>query len=248
LSSLTPAPYNPRQPLDDRTRSELLASLGRWGCLQPIIVNKKTGHIVGGHQRAEALRDLGHKEVDVIVVSLSLAEEKALNIALNRIQGHWDDAKLAQILDDLVAVPDFNVELTGFSAEEVTDLAAEHLRPPVEDRDEAPESMSEPAADADAVTKPGDLIELGRHRLLCGDSTKPEDVHRVMDGRRAALMATDPRRSGVFECHEPVRGMGVRQVAPGGFCRGSKERESGRVHVHLSCGSAGNAGGDGKPV
>jgi DNA modification methylase len=192
LSSLKPAPYNPRQPLDDRTRSELMASLGRWGCLQPIIVNKKTGHIVGGHQRVEVLRDLGHKEVDVIVVSLNLEEEKALNIALNKIQGQWDETKLAQVLDELVEVPDFNVELTGFSAEEVADLAAEHLRPPVEEREESPGGLPEPAADAEAVTRSGDLIELGRHRLLCGDSTKPEEVRRVMGGRRAALMASDP--------------------------------------------------------
>lgn len=192
LSSLKPAPYNPRKPLDPKTRADLLASLGRWGAVQPIVVNRRTRHIVGGHQRAEVLRDLGHKEVDAIVVSLPLTEEKALNLALNKIQGDWDQVKLAQLLDDLVAVPDFNVELTGFSAGEVEELAAEHLGKPIEEREESDDAPDPAPSDADAITKSGDLVELGRHRLICGDSTRPEQVRRVMGGRRASLMATDP--------------------------------------------------------
>jgi hypothetical protein len=134
----------------------------------------------------------GHRYLQVSVVDLDPAQEKALNIALNKISGEWDQAKLAQLLDELVRTPDFDISVTGFDAPDVEALIAETLHAmggdKVEDFDlSAPIDRSRPP-----LIKHGELIELGRHRLLCGDCTDAASVRRLMNGRRAVLFATDP--------------------------------------------------------
>ena len=92
LDDLKPADYNPRS-MTDRAREGLRASLERFGCVQHIVWNRRTKRVVGGHQRLTALLDLGEKETDVVVVSFTAKEERALNVALNNqaIQGEWTD-------------------------------------------------------------------------------------------------------------------------------------------------------------
>ena len=194
IKQINPAPYNPRVALKpgDPEFEKLRLSLETFGCVEPLIWNERTGNLVGGHQRLAVLKAQGVQEVDVSVVDLPPDREKALNIALNRISGDWDDTKLATLLDELVETPGFDVELTGFDLPDAQELIANVLAPDRESQEEAFDVEAELAAQRSVVTQPGDLIEIGQHRLLCGDSTDPEQVRRVMNDERAILFATDP--------------------------------------------------------
>ncbi len=157
----------------------------------PLVWNRRTGHLVGGHQRFKVLLARGATEVEVSVVDLPPDREKALNIALNKISGDWDPRKLAELLDELVHVPEFDVELTGFDLPDADALIAEVLH----SHEDKPEDFDVEAAlrrDQPAVTQLGDLIELGRHRLLCGDSGSRTDVSKLLGDRRVDLLFTDP--------------------------------------------------------
>jgi DNA modification methylase len=131
------------------------------------------------------LLDTGAQEIDCVVVDLDDAKEKALNLALNKIQGDWDYLKLKDILQEL-DTGEFDLELTGFGMDEIEELIAQLHVPEEIVEDEVPEPPEEP------ITKPGDLWILGRHRLLCGDATVAADVERLMDGKRADSLTTDP--------------------------------------------------------
>jgi DNA modification methylase len=199
VGKINPAPYNPRQDLKpgDPDYERLRRSIDEFGCVEPLVWNKATGNLVGGHQRLKVLIASGATEVDVSVVDLSLEREKALNIALNKISGSWDQKKLAELLDELAKTPDFDVEITGFELPDIRALVAEQLSSIDSDKEETFDVEAAMEADLPVVTKPGDLIILGKdprtqHRLLCGDSTDPEQVRLVMNGARASLFATDP--------------------------------------------------------
>lgn len=126
LDLLQPADYNPRMDLQpgDPEYENLKQSIQRFGHVQPIVWNENTGHIVGGHQSLKVLRDLGGvEEVECVVVHMGEAEEKALNIALNKISGRWDMDKLSEIMEELVAE---GMEVfTGFDEKEVEKLIEE---------------------------------------------------------------------------------------------------------------------------
>ena len=124
------------------------------------------------------------------VVDLNKNDEKALNIALNKISGEWDDEKLAAIFHDL-KFEDYAVSVTGFDDNELADILAAAVSEETAyeddfDAEEALDVIEEPQ------TNPGDVYLLGRHRLMCGDSTKTEDVTKLMDGSSASLLLTDP--------------------------------------------------------
>lgn len=124
ISLLNAAPYNPRKDLQpgDPEYQKIARSIEKYGCVEPIIWNEKTGNVIGGHQRLKVLVTTGAVEVDVSVVQLSLEDEKALNLALNKISGQWDNEKLSAVLQDLSA--GFDVEVTGFDQHEVDALVA----------------------------------------------------------------------------------------------------------------------------
>ncbi len=189
LSELIPASYNPRKDLKpgDPEYEKLKRSIEQFGYVEPIIWNRTTDHMVGGHQRAKILLDLGMGEAECVVVEMDEAREKALNVALNKVTGEWDKDKLASLLSDLSAV-DFDVSLTGFDAAEIDalfrDAAKDNIR---EDDFDVEAELEKPA-----VTKRGDLWLLGTHRLVCGDSTDPAVFDLLMDGKRANLVVTDP--------------------------------------------------------
>lgn len=196
VDKLNPADYNPRKELKpgDAEFEKLTRSLSEFGYVEPVIWNKTTGNIVGGHQRLTALKHLGHTEVDCVVVELDETREKALNVALNKISGDWDEAKLALVIADL-DIADFDAELTGFDEKEIQQLIGSLDETEIED-----DGFDLTAAlEAAAFVKRGDVWMVGRHRLVCGDATNADDVAALMDGKQANLVLTDPPYNVAFE-------------------------------------------------
>lgn len=193
ISRIQPAAYNPRRSLrpEDAEYQRILRSLDEFGLVDPLIWNRKTRNLVGGHQRLQVLVAQGATHVHVSVVDLPLAKEKALNVALNRVAGRWDERKLADLLDEIVKSAEVDVALTGFEAPDIEELLA---RVSEGDSDVAESFDAEGALghSHSALTKPGELLELGPHRLLCGDATKPADYTRLLRGERAQLLFSDP--------------------------------------------------------
>lgn len=122
LTDLKPADWNPRQ-ISDEQANALRRSLAEFGVVEPIVWNATTQHVIGGHQRLDALLALSETETDVVVVELSEEREKLLNVALNKIHGEWEDSKLRDLLNELVN-GDEDVTLSGFSEEEIKQLLA----------------------------------------------------------------------------------------------------------------------------
>ncbi len=189
LSALIPADYNPRKDLKpgDPEYDKLKRSLDQFGYVDPIIWNKATGQVVGGHQRLKVLKDSGVEEVECVVVNLDEEHEKALNIALNKISGEWDKDKLALLITDLQGT-EFDVSLTGFDQAELDDLFKTDLKDSVHEDDfDVDAELKKPI-----FSKSGDLWKLGGHRLICGDSTISTTYETLMDGKLANLVITDP--------------------------------------------------------
>lgn len=196
VTKIKPAKYNPRKDLKpgDPAYEKLKRSMTEFGYVEPIIWNEETGNIVGGHQRYKILLEEGHTEVECVVVKLPADKEKALNVALNKVTGDWEVKALAELLNDLNE-QDFDLTLTGFDAAEIEDLFSQ-----VHDKDVTDDDFDVDAAlEEEPISKPGDIWLLGRHRLMCGDSTKAETYEKLMDGKNANLILTDPPYGVAYE-------------------------------------------------
>ena len=191
VGELKAASYNPRKDLKpgDAEYEKLKRSIEEFGYVEPVIWNKRTGTVVGGHQRLKVMKDLGYEEVDCVVVDLDEQKEKALNIALNKISGEWDEGLLASLLKDLDN-NGYDITFTGFDLAEAQELfgsgSFENVHEDEFDAESAAAEIVEPK------TRRGDLWLIGKHRLLCGDCTLDNDVAKLMDGREADVMVTDP--------------------------------------------------------
>ena len=121
---INPAKYNPRRALKpgDAAYEKLKQSIESFGYLDPIIWNKRTGNIVGGHQRATVLKDLGYTEVDCVIVEMDDIEEKKLNLALNKVKGEWDKDMLSDLLQEIKNSD--SPEVTGFDDAEIKKMTA----------------------------------------------------------------------------------------------------------------------------
>ncbi|MBR1738378.1 MAG: DNA modification methylase [Firmicutes bacterium] len=185
---LKPAEYNPRKQLKpgDKEYEKIKNSITEFGFTDPLVVNSDMT-IIGGHQRLSVAKDLGYTEVPCAVVELDKTREKALNIALNKITGAWDDSLLADLLVDLQN-ENFNTDFTGFEAPEIDMLFSKvHDKNVKEDDFDVDEAVEETP-----FVKNGDIWYLGKHRLMCGDSTNAIDVSKLLDGVKANLCVTDP--------------------------------------------------------
>ncbi len=189
VDALRPAAYNPRKKLKagDKEYEKIKNSILEFGYVEPIIVNYDMT-VIGGHQRLTVLKDLGYTEVQCVVVHIEDEHKvKALNIALNKITGAWNEQLLAELLVDLQSV-DFNTDLTGFEAPEIEQLFSKvHNKDIKEDDFDVEAELKNPP-----ISRKGDIWLLGRHRVICGDSTLPETYTKLMEGRRANLVLTDP--------------------------------------------------------
>jgi ParB-like chromosome segregation protein Spo0J len=177
---------------DDGQVAKIAGSMAEFGWTVPVLV-AGSGEIIAGHGRVLAARKLGLEAVPVIVLDhLTPAQRQAYRIADNRLTelGGWDEALLAGELKELVA-ENFDLSLIGFEDGELDRLLALDEDSGTESEAGTPPVVV-PEPPRNPVSRTGDLWILGEHRLLCGDSTKPEDVRRLMNGERAVLFATDP--------------------------------------------------------
>ena len=184
LSSIKPNPDNPRLIKDDKFY-KLVESIKTFGekmmPLRPIVIDENK-IILGGNMRFKALKELGYKEVPASWVKsandLSEAQKKEFIIKDNVGFGSWDFDSLANDWDG-VLLEEWGLDMEGFDFDEFTEIEAK------EDEYEEPENLK-----VDVVL--GDLIEIGKHRLLCGDSTNIDDVEKLMNGKKADMVFTDP--------------------------------------------------------
>lgn len=194
LKDLKPADYNPRKALtpDDAEYQKIKRSVEKFGYVDPIIINMD-GTIIGGHQRHTVLSDLGYIDAEVVVLDLSKEDEKALNVALNKISGEWDELKLRDLLVEL-DLGDYDISLTGFDNQdleeliELTDFEPEAS----EDEYDSEQAYNNSVSSGKALVKQGEVWQLGRHRLMCGDSTDMNDVKKLMGAELMDLIITDP--------------------------------------------------------
>lgn len=189
ISVLKPAEYNPRKKLKkgDKEYKKIMDSIEEFGFADPLVVNADMT-IIGGHQRLTVAMDMGYTEVPCAVVDIDKTREKALNIALNKITGQWDDNLLAELLEDIANSGDFDIGKTGFDPPEIGELFNKlHDKNVKEDNFDIDSELKQPV-----FSKPGDLWLIGKHRVICGDSTGEEVYTRLMDGQKANLVLTDP--------------------------------------------------------
>jgi DNA modification methylase len=183
IRDLRPAPYNPRR-IDPAAMAGLEKSIDRFGLVQDIVVNRRTMHVVGGHQRLKAIKAKKAKVAPVTWVDLDETEERALNIALNspHIVGEFTD-KLQAILDELAAANLGLFEDLRLGALRTDEIARSFGSDP----DEVP-----PPPYDTPRTKPGDVIRLGQHRLMCGDAADAATITAVLGEDAVELLLTDP--------------------------------------------------------
>lgn len=183
-SSLRHAEYNPRK-ISEKDFSDLVKSLSKFGAIDPLIVNsnkKRYGVVIGGNQRLLALKKLGYKKVPAVFIDIaSLKLEQELNIRLNRNQGEFDWKLLADFDESFLA----NI---GFDSEELDSIFD------IEDNHEVFDLAKELAKlnIAKIEVKKGDILQLGDHRLMCGDSTVEADILKLADGNLFPFCLTDP--------------------------------------------------------
>ena len=184
---LKPAAYNPRKKLKpgDKEYEKIKNSITEFGFADPLVVNADMT-IIGGHQRLTVAMDLGYTEVPCAVVSIDKVREKALNIALNKITGAWDDSLLADLLKD-IENSDFDLGKTGFDPPEIETLFNKvHSKEVKEDDFDVESELKRPA-----FSQSGDLWMLGRHRVYCGDSTLAESYERLLEKTKVNLVLSD---------------------------------------------------------
>src|SRR3990167_6140606 len=179
---LVPAQYNPRK-WPEKEIKDLTASIKEFGLVDPLIVNsakERKNVVIGGHFRLWIANNLGYKTVPVVYVNIpDLKKEQELNLRLNRNLGQWDWDLLAKFDEELLLD-------VGFESVEIDRI----LKGGIEEDDFDAE------AEATNIKKPkskrGEIYQLGVHRLMCGDATNKEDVAKLMDGKKADMVFTDP--------------------------------------------------------
>lgn len=185
VNDLIPYARNSRTHSDEQV-TQIASSIKEFGFTNPVLIDSQGG-IIAGHGRVMAAKKLGYSEVPCIeLVGLTEAQKKAYIIADNKLalNAGWDDEMLRLEFDELKELG-FNLELTGFSLDEISALTIEEVEG-LTDEDAVPEVPETP------VSARGDVWLLGNHRLMCGDSTSIDDVEILLDGARAQMVHTDP--------------------------------------------------------
>lgn len=193
VADLVPYARNSRTH-DDAQVAQISASIREFGFTNPVLIDAQGG-IIAGHGRVLAARKLKMEQVPCIMLDhLTDTQRRAYVIADNRLAlgSAWDNEMLKLELDDL-KLEGFDLELTGFTLDEIDALAPEVIEPGLTDEDAVPEVQAEP------ISKLGDVWLLGKHRVMCGDSTSIDAVERLMEGQLADQLLTDPPYNIVYE-------------------------------------------------
>ena len=186
VTELIPYVKNSRTHSDEQV-AQIAASIKEFGWTNPILIDGDNG-IIAGHGRLMAARKLGHKEVPTIELKdLTETQKKAYIIADNRLalNAGWDNEMLTIELNDLLA-DGFALDILGFDPKEIAALLEPEVVEGLTDEDAVPDVPEEPK------TRLGDIYQLGRHRVMCGDSTSLSDVDTLMDGNKVDMVFTDP--------------------------------------------------------
>ncbi len=185
IDDLRPDSANPRR-ISSAQATALTRSLEKFGFVQPLLVRREDGTVIGGHQRLGAARRLGYKTVPVTYLGLMREQARVLNVGPNKISGEWDHEKLASMLADLTPVEDLDLTLTGFNPGELDKLMRSL---DVRSKKERPEKFDLNVALEDACrlarVKAGEAWALGEHHLICGDASDAETVGRLLGERKA---------------------------------------------------------------
>jgi site-specific DNA-methyltransferase (adenine-specific) len=186
VTELIPYVKNSRTHSDDQV-AQIAASIKEFGWTNPILVDGDNG-IIAGHGRLMAARKLGYKDVPTIeLADLTKTQKKAYIIADNRLalNAGWDNEMLTIELNELLA-DGFALEILGFDTKELGALLEPEVVEGLTDEDAVPETPDEP------ITKRGDIYQLGKHRLMCGDSTSIDHLERLCGGQAVDMWLTDP--------------------------------------------------------
>lgn len=187
IKDLKPHPKNPRVH-PKSALDKLIKSIGQFGFTNPVLVSKD-GFILAGHARCKAAAEAGIEEVPAIFLDLEGANADAYLIADNKIQEEtdWNEVLLAELINNLQEL-DYDVSFTGFEPPEIEELFNNlHDKEIKEDNFNLDETLTK-----NPISKQGDVWLLGRHRLVCGDSTSPETYIKLMESKKANLVVTDP--------------------------------------------------------
>jgi DNA modification methylase len=189
LDDYQPLPDNARVDLevDDPDYQRISSSHDEFGVLDLITVNKRTRHIISGHQRCKVFKAKGIKKIKAIVVDFDETRECAAALAVNKAVGRWDMPKLAKVLAGLCEIPNFDITSTGFDLSEVTRMLDEYVHNVNEEQ-----AADEDRRDKPSITKKGDVIFLGENKVMCGDSTDPNDLRILMGDEVADMEHGDP--------------------------------------------------------
>lgn len=187
VKDLIPADYNPRK-ISIQERADLMDSIKQFGAVIPVVINLDN-KMIGGHQRLSIYADLGIEEIDVQVPNrqLTIEEEMRLNLRLNKNTGSWDDEKLFKMGQEIL-------EEIGFNNKEITGIFDKHNKA-TDDFDVEQAKIKA----KDTTIKEGDVFELGPHRLICGDATTPLHWEKLMNGKKAQMVFTDPPYNVAYE-------------------------------------------------
>ena len=189
VSVLKPADYNPRKKLKpgDKEYKKIKDSIEEFGFVDPMVVNSDMT-VIGGHQRLNVAIELGYTELPCAVVDVDKTREQAMNIALNKITGQWDEEALLSLLEAIQNSGEIDVGVTGFEPPEIGQLQNKiHDKKVKEDNFDVDAELKQPV-----FSQLGDLWLIGKHRVICGDSTGEDIYTRLMDGQKANLILTDP--------------------------------------------------------
>lgn len=223
ISRLTPNP-RPARTHSNRQIRKIAASIERYGFVNPVLIDAENG-IIAGHGRVEAAKILGWTEVPTLRVEhLSDAEKRAYILADNRLaeEAGWDREILAIELQGLIDL-DFSIELTGFDLAEVDQIIEEQAVAKAVEPGREDEIPPVPA-EGTVVSKPGDLWELGAHRLLCADATCGDSYQKLLGDDVASLIFTDPPYNVPIAGH--VSGLGQVQHREFAMASGEMSREA----------------------
>ena len=228
VSVLKPAAYNPRKKLKpgDKEYEKIKNSIEEFGFADPLVVNADMT-IIGGHQRLTVAMALGYTEVPCAVVDIDKTREKALNIALNKITGAWDDSLLADLLKD-IENSNFDLGKTGFEPPEIETLFNKvHDKDIKEDDFDVESELKQPC-----FSKTGDIWHLGKHTVICGDSTDPEVYKNLLGDTKVNLVCTD---APYFVKLENASGSIKNDDLDEGLCQLQKRNGDRCLHLRILC-------------